>query len=253
MTKSLRELNDADYAGLFDAMRPIWHAVYDSIVSHEHTEHLLHKYFDVENIRKFRAEGYRYFFIVADAENAGLMVYMDRGTDLYLDKLYVFEAFRRKGLGSYALSHLCNLGNDMHKDVRLNVNRGNQTAIAAYSANGFVVEREENIPQADGGVNCDYVMIHRAEAAKVVKAEEAKEAEQSTTEQTITQNNTTMSKKLTRSASDRKLLGVCAGLAEFFELDPTIMRVVYVLLTLFTAFAGVLVYFVLALIMPEKQ
>lgn len=59
-------------------------------------------------------------------------------------------------------------------------------------------------------------------------------------------------KKLTRSI-DRKIGGVCGGLAEYFELDPTMVRVVYVLLTIFSVgFPGVLLYIILLLLMPER-
>jgi phage shock protein C len=60
-----------------------------------------------------------------------------------------------------------------------------------------------------------------------------------------------MNKKLTKSGN-RIIAGVCGGLAEYFNIDPTLMRVLYVILTFGTAFAGCLIYLVLLLIMPEK-
>lgn len=59
-------------------------------------------------------------------------------------------------------------------------------------------------------------------------------------------------KKLTRS-NDRMLAGVCAGLAEYFGLDTTLVRVIYTLLTVFTAFSGVIVYIILMIVMPERK
>ena len=61
-----------------------------------------------------------------------------------------------------------------------------------------------------------------------------------------------MEKKLRRS-NDKMIAGVCAGLAHYFDLDPTVIRIVYVLLSIFTAFAGVLVYLILWLIMPKEH
>lgn len=46
-------------------------------------------------------------------------------------------------------------------------------------------------------------------------------------------------KKLTRS-SNRMIAGVCAGIAEYFGWDATLLRIVYILATFFTAFAGVI-------------
>jgi len=47
------------------------------------------------------------------------------------------------------------------------------------------------------------------------------------------------------------LAGVCGGIAEYFGCDPTLVRIVYVLLTLFTLFCGGFVYIILWIIMPE--
>lgn len=61
-----------------------------------------------------------------------------------------------------------------------------------------------------------------------------------------------MNKRLMRS-NDRVFAGVCGGLAEYFDFDPTMVRLAYAFLTLFTAFSGLIFYFVLWLIMPEKN
>lgn len=61
-----------------------------------------------------------------------------------------------------------------------------------------------------------------------------------------------MEKKLTKS-SNKMLSGVLSGIAEYLDLDPTVVRVAYLFLTVFTAFAGVIVYFLLMLVMPDPQ
>lgn len=60
-------------------------------------------------------------------------------------------------------------------------------------------------------------------------------------------------KKLTRSKSDRMIAGVCGGLANYLEWDPSMVRILYVLATLFTAFSGIIVYIILGIIVPEKN
>ena len=58
-------------------------------------------------------------------------------------------------------------------------------------------------------------------------------------------------KKLTKS-ENKVLAGVCAGLAEYMGMDITVMRILYALLTLCSAaFPGVLLYLIMALVMPE--
>ena len=60
-------------------------------------------------------------------------------------------------------------------------------------------------------------------------------------------------KRLYRSRRERQLAGVCGGIAEYLEVDPTIARVLYLLGTIMTGFfPGIFIYFSLALIMPEE-
>lgn len=59
-------------------------------------------------------------------------------------------------------------------------------------------------------------------------------------------------KKLTRSMDDRMIAGVVGGLAEYFNIDPTLLRILYVVLTLVTGVGfGIILYAVLWIIMPE--
>jgi phage shock protein C len=59
-------------------------------------------------------------------------------------------------------------------------------------------------------------------------------------------------KSLTRSTSNRMIAGVCAGLGEYLGIDPTIVRLLTVL-AFFTGFGGiVIVYLLMALIIPEQ-
>ena len=60
-----------------------------------------------------------------------------------------------------------------------------------------------------------------------------------------------MEKKLYRSRTDKKLSGVCGGLAEYLNVDPTVIRLIWVLVTL-CAGAGLVAYIACALIVPEK-
>ena len=57
---------------------------------------------------------------------------------------------------------------------------------------------------------------------------------------------------LRRSNDDRHLAGVCGGLAKHFDLPSSKLRVVWVLATVFTAFAGVVVYLALWFLMPKE-
>src|SRR5579883_217743 len=56
-------------------------------------------------------------------------------------------------------------------------------------------------------------------------------------------------KRLRRSSADKKIAGVCAGLADYFDLDPTIVRIVW-LLAIFFAGTGFLIYIILWIALP---
>ncbi len=63
-----------------------------------------------------------------------------------------------------------------------------------------------------------------------------------------------LSRPLRRSSANRQIAGVCSGLAEYFGLDPTLVRVAYVLLSVFSAaFPGIVVYLSLWALVPERE
>ena len=59
-------------------------------------------------------------------------------------------------------------------------------------------------------------------------------------------------KKLYRSATEKKLFGVCGGLAKYFDIDPTIVRIILLVLVLCCGI-GAVAYLIMALIMPEEK
>ncbi len=59
------------------------------------------------------------------------------------------------------------------------------------------------------------------------------------------------SKKLYRSKNQRMICGVCGGIAEYFNIDPTIIRLAWVLFCV-AGGSGLLVYFIAAIIIPDE-
>ncbi|MCQ2136304.1 MAG: PspC domain-containing protein [Bacteroidales bacterium] len=60
-----------------------------------------------------------------------------------------------------------------------------------------------------------------------------------------------MEKRLYRSATDRKIGGVCAGLAKYFNIDPTIVRLLWII-ALFCMGGGLLAYLIAWVIIPDE-
>lgn len=62
-----------------------------------------------------------------------------------------------------------------------------------------------------------------------------------------------MNKKLTRS-NNKQLAGVCAGIAEYLDIDPTIIRALWAFISIFFwLLPGIILYLVLAIIIPAKE
>lgn len=60
-------------------------------------------------------------------------------------------------------------------------------------------------------------------------------------------------KRLYISETDKKIFGVCGGIAEYFDADSTVIRLLWLVVTVFTGVVpGVLAYIVAAIVMPKK-
>lgn len=62
-----------------------------------------------------------------------------------------------------------------------------------------------------------------------------------------------MNKKLYRSMMNKKICGVCGGIGEYFDIDPTVIRLAWVLLTICTCFSGLLAYIICAIVIPQNN
>jgi len=61
------------------------------------------------------------------------------------------------------------------------------------------------------------------------------------------------SKKLLRSNKNKLIAGVCGGIGEYLDIDPTIVRIVFVVLSLMgMGILGIIAYFILVLVIPQK-
>ena len=61
-----------------------------------------------------------------------------------------------------------------------------------------------------------------------------------------------MEKKLYKDRQNQKLCGVCAGIAKYFSIDVTLVRLIWAVVTLFTVGVSLLAYIICAIIMPDE-
>jgi phage shock protein C len=67
-------------------------------------------------------------------------------------------------------------------------------------------------------------------------------------------NGESKPRRLTRSNRNKMIAGVCGGLAEYLDMDPTVVRVLYVLVSILSAaFPGLVAYIVLMFLMPPPE
>lgn len=144
------DFTEKDYETLYDFMRPIWLETYGDFLPAEQIEYLLQKYFSLQGLAHFRALGYKYQKIA----DAGVLVTVDRGEEIYLDKLYLSPSQRGHGYAKAVFEALKEAG----KDITLNVNQSNERAVRCYLKNGFVIERSTDILLENGMINRDYEM-----------------------------------------------------------------------------------------------
>ena len=109
-------------------------------------------------------------------------------------------------------------------------------------------ERAEEARQEAGEEAREREAREREAKEREAKEREAKEREAKEERRTVY----TMEKRLTKSKTDRKLFGVCGGLGEYFGIDPTLVRLAFVLLALFNGI-GLVLYIILAVIMPSEK
>ena len=61
-----------------------------------------------------------------------------------------------------------------------------------------------------------------------------------------------MKKRLYKSSTDKKVCGVCGGIANYFDVDPTVIRLIWVIFTL-AGVSGLIAYIIAAIIMPDEM
>jgi len=67
-------------------------------------------------------------------------------------------------------------------------------------------------------------------------------------------NGESKPRRLTRSNRNKMIAGVCGGIAEYLDMDPTLVRVLYILVSILSAaFPGIIAYIILMFVMPPPE
>ena len=144
---------DENLENIYKFMYPLWHEVYKEIIPEKQIDFLLHKYFDVENIRTYINDNYIYEKIILDENVVGIICYKLFDNYVYLDKIYLLKSYRNLGISKFVYKHLLSFKNR----IRLNVNQKN-SAVNSYLKNGFKIIKEESYDLGQDMINIDYIM-----------------------------------------------------------------------------------------------
>ena len=137
----------------------IWHAHYPPIIGMEQVKFMLEKMYNPEVLSKHINDGPQKFFLIREHEESLGFIAIEETdhSDLYLQKLYVLPQKHRAGIGAKALTAALALY-PTAKNMRLQVNRQNYTAINFYFKLGFTIERVADFDIGDGYFMNDFVM-----------------------------------------------------------------------------------------------
>ncbi len=94
------------------------------------------------------------------------------------------------------------------------------------------------------------IYIHQQSRTQAAADRPGEGGEESTTN---TPDQGIPNKRLYKSRRNRKLFGVCGGLGDYFEVDPTIVRILFILLTLLSFGTGIILYIAMAIFVPEEN
>jgi len=140
----------------------IWQHAYGAILSQEQIAYMLKLMYAPEVLLAAFDGGVKFRLIKSGEETVGFFSFFEYRSDppvLKLDKLYLRPAFHGRGIGSLALRNLTECASDAgYGAIRLNVNKKNLRAIAAYTRNGFKKKESVKNDIGNGFFMDDYVM-----------------------------------------------------------------------------------------------
>ncbi len=146
----IRAFTPQDFAEIYNFMYPLWHETYGGFLSKAHIDFLLDKFFSQKGLQEYRAMGYEYYKLGEE----GVLVFVERENETYMDKLYLRPEARGKGYPTEAFAFMAKRG----KDLVLSANQKNARALKCYQKNGFVIEKTVDVPLDNGMVNHDYIL-----------------------------------------------------------------------------------------------
>ena len=155
-------LLDAEVESLCALAREIWLQHYPGIITVKQIEYMLAQRYSPEAIRAQLREGAASWDKLEVAGELGGFASCERGDDsrkMKLDKLYVHQVYRGRGLGAALIDHVVAAARNEGRDtLYLQVNKYNHGSVEAYKRMGFAIVRSVKVDIGGGFLMDDYVM-----------------------------------------------------------------------------------------------
>ena len=157
---TIRPVAAADIEPLRTLARTVWQATYSSLISQAQIDYMLADRYGAALIRAQLDDPQYAWLLAKSADDLIGFAHARMGGDICkLDKLYIHPDFQRRGIGRALLNDIRAYARDHSATVlRLQVNRGNRAAIAAYQCYGFTLCEARVFDIGGGFVMDDYVM-----------------------------------------------------------------------------------------------
>lgn len=146
---------------LAELAEQIWRQHFTPIIGTDQVTYMLEQFQSFEAVKKaIQQDGYQYYFITCDGENAGYTgIRIGDDHKLFLSKLYIKQEHRGKKLASRAMQLIETIARENRcTAVWLTCNRGNEHTLQVYRHTGFSIIREEDNAIGNGYFMNDYIL-----------------------------------------------------------------------------------------------
>lgn len=141
----------------------IWHECYAKILKKEQIDYMVDNFQSEKAMKELYDGGAEFYAIEDSGKICGYIVLEREPEALFLSKLYLHSSLRGKGYGTLALTFVKNRAKELgYTSVYLHVNKYNERAIKAYTANGFEKESTLDTAIGSGFYMEDFIMRAKA-------------------------------------------------------------------------------------------
>lgn len=160
MNEIIRVITTEQIALTSQLASEIWREHYTDLIGKEQVNYMLDRFQSPAAIKDKISNGELiYFLLYAHHEPAGYFAIQIKGTEIFLSKLYILAAKRKRGLAKAALGFIKNIASENCLErISLTINKNNRTSLASYQKLGFKIAEEVITDIGNGFFMDDFVL-----------------------------------------------------------------------------------------------